>query len=54
MDEDIVGWIICLLIILLIVFCIVVGVFLYHKQDIELEKYKIEMQVKHGDVVEVE
>lgn len=54
MDEDIIGWIICLIIVFAIVISIVIGINIYHDKEIELEKYKIEIQVKHGDIVEVE
>ena len=57
MDEDVIfSWaglifaIACLLFVIVLGICFING----KNKDIELEKYKIEMQVKHGDVVEVE
>ena len=50
MDEDIIGGIILVSLILL---CLIVGGIAlnqYHKQSVDLEKYKIEMEYKRGDV----
>lgn len=41
---------ICIAIFWSIIIPIVVGVNIYHKQTIEFEKYKIEMQVNNGDI----
>jgi len=48
--EDMTGAIICIILL-----CVIVGIIgffanSYHDKDIELEKYKIEMQIKHGDI----
>ena len=58
MDEDIIGYIAVAIIVLLCILAFIIPIVLCveHNKDreFELEKYKIEMQVKHGDVVEVE
>ena len=48
--EDMAGAIICLLLILFIVLVITVGCVKGHSMNIELEKYKIEMEVNNGDI----
>ncbi len=48
--DDMAGAIICLIIILFIVITITYGCVKSHSMNIELEKYKIEMQLKHGDI----
>lgn len=45
MDEDIVGGIITLGIVLALMICITIGSIVNHGKDVELEKYKIQMQV---------
>lgn len=48
--DDMAGAIICLLLIFFIVLVITVGCVKGHSMDIELEKYKIEMEVNNGDI----
>lgn len=50
MDEDLIGGIILVSLILLCLIVGGIGINQYHKQSIELEKYKIEMEYKMGDV----
>ena len=58
MDEDTKALIIIGLFIMfgILAFILPITICIQHSKDrdTELEKYKIEMQVKHGDVVEVE
>lgn len=50
MDEDILGIIISLCLLLSIIIIIIVGVEIHHDKNIELEKYKIEMNIYKGDI----
>lgn len=50
MDADIVGGIITLGLVLALMICITIGSIINHGKDVELEKYKIQMQV-YGEPV---
>ena len=52
LKEAIITGIIAMVIILGIVLPPVISSIVNKSQEVELEKYKIEMQYKHGDVVE--
>lgn len=45
MDEDIFGTILIIGFILALMICITIGLIINHGKDVELEKYRIQMQV---------
>jgi hypothetical protein len=48
--EDIFGWCLILICILSFILPLMIGINIYHTKTVELEKYKIEMEYKRGDV----
>ena len=48
--KDILEWSLLLLCILSFILPLMIGINIYHNKTVELEKYKIEMEYKRGDV----